>query len=1677
MRFIDQLYGGSMFRDHLYARRTRRKVPSRRLLALATGLAAVTLLPQAVSVPAAAAERLPVAARSLTLAEAIEMERVAAQQSEQRLLAQGPIDEFELNRMLIQDLADYDEDPEVRAAAAAVLLTEDPDEFIAFLDKALPIYRAVADERKKQIAAANRVLVAGWAETGGPILRERAAAVLATNNDLKIADFVAIGKEAAVAADKQDELNAAEQAKLIKARVVQIVAAGGYEVSSAGQMALDSEDPATIAEFYNTGYKAASARDAAAQTQIEAALAARSQSLKDLIDLANRATRAATARTTIIESSVAATQSLTITANSMLLTNRYAKQADAIYAADLPIRKAGGQTHTADLTRLSADACAEAVVTARNADQVAAHAGVADTAARVLMATGLSNGVDWAEVLMAQSEAATAAKLAADTVCSATKATEAAGKTLDADRNATIEMKNAVKYREAAERNQATATKLADQAEKLATAAKAAEADARKQRLRAEQDAQDAWAKAQQAEDHYNAAVVQRNIARQQMSIAVVQQTIALSAAQKAVAQQEIASEKGLKAQAAGDELNASAKRFEGLASDARNKAVEANKYINERNTKELSRAAHAADAIAKAGTAEGDKAAEQVRIIDAQLPGLRAAETAARGAANTAAAAADAAAVAAQRAAAAAAAARAEADAAAAAAAGAKREAQSAANAANKAIADAQKANEYARQAVNTARAAVNQAVAAKANAELTQSAADAAVNEAGIASFQSRVAGRNAVNARVSALALAEPVAVALDIASYYAETDNDAAMAIDIAHSALLISTEQSTQAEQHAVDAEAAAVHAAEMALKAQDQVKPAYEAAKKAAEEAERAIRASKVAIDAAIGAAAEAKGAVTAAKDAAAAAKKAAAYAAGADRVATEAGHDAAVARQAANSARSFANTAEKAADNVSTITKKVTTAAAAAKKVADAMKLVAVEMTNLANNLTGAVDQVAELSKAEKQARQTAWMQSWRDSFSKFIDGKFDDPKVREYLKSINEGAVESAGGIWLSGLCAFGPGGNSPGNTPDSEEACDMLVEGVKGLIQDPGSLIHLEEWQNGEYAKFLGLWTYDIASLVIPKVSKVAGGIRVLESTLTDGLKKLLNGDLMAGIKKFGADAMDAALKDLGAINVAKLLDLDVDLPDRLKFTTPELKALKAVVDSQGFSAVEAAIRGLDNIDINLTDLLEGLLKACTKGRSFTPETPVLMADGSTKGIASIRLGDQVLATDPLTGRTSARPVTALHRNLDERFADVTVTAADGSRAIVRTTSDHPFWNVTDQHWDDAAALDAGDALLAHDGEATVAGVHRHWGSRDMFDLTVADVHTYYVLAGRTPVLVHNEDCINDPDIPRYGENDLAPAEFSPTSPSGEPLRVGSDANTHFVGDPIGTWRDVNGKLHDTASGEFISSGPTKIDVTAVPGKSTTTNAASDAGVKIGVEGRKNVFDPRKDIWDKILGPIATKLSPKGIIVNEASMSPKRMANLLEKAEPYLTGKELLDLGEKGKTYNELTVDLRDASQDLGTAGGDYVARTEFPTAKKITPADDAPGTSGNLDRVLFDESNGGRIIVIEEKGAGSNLGSRLVRNPKDLTGPYIRAQQMSTAYLRHMLQYDNKLGPLLAKDAVLRGKFQRVLDGNDPKQIIYLQVKTSPTGLVTTVEYELDFSLTGLGRGVISIAGTP
>ncbi|GAA4626487.1 hypothetical protein GCM10023196_034940 [Actinoallomurus vinaceus] len=146
------------------------------------------------------------------------------------------------------------------------------------------------------------------------------------------------------------------------------------------------------------------------------------------------------------------------------------------------------------------------------------------------------------------------------------------------------------------------------------------------------------------------------------------------------------------------------------------------------------------------------------------------------------------------------------------------------------------------------------------------------------------------------------------------------------------------------------------------------------------------------------------------------------------------------------------------------------------------------------------------------------------------------------------------------------------------------------------------------------------------------------------------------------------------------------------------------------------------------------------------SFVPGTKVLLANGKSKKIEDVKVGDKVLATDPKTGKTSAKRVIASFGGVDYKNLIQITVDTDGKRGnrtgIIIATEHHLFWNKTKRLWTRADHLTAGLNLRAASGTPLrVVGIAWFSGHPAVRDLTVSGTHTYYVLAGATPVLVHN------------------------------------------------------------------------------------------------------------------------------------------------------------------------------------------------------------------------------------------------------------------------------------------------------------------------------------------------
>ncbi|MEZ7006370.1 ricin-type beta-trefoil lectin domain protein [Streptomyces sp. AD55] len=147
------------------------------------------------------------------------------------------------------------------------------------------------------------------------------------------------------------------------------------------------------------------------------------------------------------------------------------------------------------------------------------------------------------------------------------------------------------------------------------------------------------------------------------------------------------------------------------------------------------------------------------------------------------------------------------------------------------------------------------------------------------------------------------------------------------------------------------------------------------------------------------------------------------------------------------------------------------------------------------------------------------------------------------------------------------------------------------------------------------------------------------------------------------------------------------------------------------------------------------------------SFVPGTRVLMADGTTKPIEEVKVGDKVVATDPESGEKRVETVTAEIKGEGlKHLVKVTIAtddAAGSKTAEVTATDGHPFWVPELGEWIDATDLRPGQWLQTSAGTHVQITAIDRWTAHTtaVHNLTVSDLHTYHVLAGATPVLVHN------------------------------------------------------------------------------------------------------------------------------------------------------------------------------------------------------------------------------------------------------------------------------------------------------------------------------------------------
>ncbi|MFI1711316.1 ricin-type beta-trefoil lectin domain protein [Streptomyces griseoruber] len=959
-----------------------------------------------------------------------------------------------------------------------------------------------------------------------------------------------------------------------------------------------------------------------------------------------------------------------------------------------------------DLLKAQAAAAKKAATDTDTATQ-AAYA-IADKAGAP-RGRGLLVAQQKAQVTKASAAALEALAKAGDTAYSATKAAAGDSETIAARALTQAAQSKAAFRTAAANEARAQAKAAADAAAVQAQTAKAAR-DLAKAKLAETQKAEaDARAAAAEAHAKRLAAEAEEATAKAEKETAAAKQAEAAQHKRNAEGYAVTANEaKGRAetsestARARRQDAEAARDRAKGKRDDAWDAESKANAARAKADAKDAYAEAHDSDANAKDSRAAADAA-------DSAADDAESAATSARAEANAATQAAADADAAATRAEAAAKRARSDADAAQA----AKLKADAAVRTATSAAADAIKASETAasaaRTAVKLADEADKHAADAKAQADAAKAESVKAVASAADAAGHAYTTAQAAADAGASAQQVAAPANDAVQLGSPYVDTDATAGLVVLTGQSSKTIAEQQKAVAEAHAANAQKNADQAASLAAAATGDAKAAYTLAAEAAGFAATARKSAKEAL----GYAAEA---AKYAADAQSSLARTIEY----DQQATA---DAAAADKAAGRAEGYATDARASADQ--------------AALDAEAARSAASQAEQAAKDARAAADRAdAEATLAEQAAKDA-------QKYAESAQQAADSADRKEANDQVQSGAGTGENGVFyvIEKMTDAAPA--------KQLNKCDYTLQGCTVTYE-----LHLD----------LTVSYYLCTNPDVPATESgcPAEDTLFLKTVVLKNQKQEWTHHFTAGdITRLGwqalfGDTLGAVLYEVVLGDAVRCYHGDAAgcawfasnfIPGKAFTKVAEgLRALDAAMKT-GIGVTDAfkALKALDNVDPETLAQIERSVKAYEDARtacklnSFPGATEVVLADGSRKAIRDVRLGDLLLATDPLTGRTQAEPVTRTFSHPTEDLLDITL--ADGGR--LTSTPGHRFY-VTGRDWTLASDLRAGDSVRTSDGTVrTVAAVldRDDRAPRTVYDLTVSGLHTFYAVAGSTPVLVHN------------------------------------------------------------------------------------------------------------------------------------------------------------------------------------------------------------------------------------------------------------------------------------------------------------------------------------------------
>ncbi|WP_328413605.1 RICIN domain-containing protein [Streptomyces violaceus] len=855
-------------------------------------------------------------------------------------------------------------------------------------------------------------------------------------------------------------------------------------------------------------------------------------------------------------------------------------------------------------------------------------------------------------------------------------------------------------HRDNAKKDKETAEAKLAEALKAEGEAKSAAAEAHAKRLAAE-------AEEKTAEAEKKTAAAKQAEAAQHKKNAEAEATKAKDAKDKAEAAEGTAVEKKNDAVKARD--NAKAKRDDAWEAEQKADAARAKADAKGAYADSLEAGQAADDARAAANAA--DKHAD-----DAETAATRARSEA--DAATKAAADADAAAT---RAEAAAKRSRAHADDAQAAKLKSDAAVKTATSAAAEAIDASEHASSEAQTAVEMADEAEKQAKAAKSHADEANKEAGKALAASAKAAGFAHVTAQAAVDAGNAAAQVAKPANDAIQLGSPYVDTDSAAGLVVLTGQASKTIAEQQKAVADAHAKNAAAEASAAKNLADQAKGDAKAAYQHAANAAGHASNART--------------YAKEALGYAADAAKAASKATASLARTVEYNRQATEDAEAADKAAGRAETHAKNARDSADQAALDAEAARTAASQAEQAAKDARAAANRADAAA---TEAEEAAKDAERYAKEAQEAADRAERQENAQQIETGTVVDETggaignmfyVVDHLQKIGDPqTVKKTDGCdgWIDKL--FYQGDCTITAKIRFKAALDLYMCTAEDLDLEQftcpsGATVYLGQHTTKE------LSTEVTHNITIAEYQKNVDPIDILFGSWIKCAQKIAPGGTGGS---WGGCAWAAV--DVVALFAGKILRPIADA----------VKAVDAAARTGiGFTEAWKGLRALglsDEVAAGIARAGFQKLGALCLRDSFPAGTRVLLAGGKSKPIETISIGDAVLATDPSAGITRSAPVTATWSHPADRLLQIAV--ADGGRIL--TTPGHRMY-VPGRGWIKASDLYTNDPLRTATGAVEdVIGVRSVTTSQRVWDLSVADLHTFYVLAGETPVLVHNVNC---------------------------------------------------------------------------------------------------------------------------------------------------------------------------------------------------------------------------------------------------------------------------------------------------------------------------------------------